>query len=248
MNTAEVLDLYDRADIYEAIYRGRGKDYAAESTITVRAVLDRKPDASSLLDVACGTGSHLRYFSERFAHVEGVDLSEDMVRTARANMPGVPIHQGDMRDLRLNRSFSAVTCMFSSVGYLASAAELDAALRSFARHLTPGGVAVVEPWWSPDTFLPGYVAGNVVEVDGRTISRVSHTVRHDEGCASRMEVHYVVAEPGTGIQHFTDTHVMTLFTREQYEHAFRAAGLSVEFVPYDQAGPGLFVGVRGTDR
>lgn len=246
MKKNEVVDLYNQADIYEAIYLGRGKDYEAESGVTVKKILDRNPGAKQLLDVACGTGSHLKYFADAFEHVAGIDLSEDMIRIARDYVPGVPLHQGDMRKFDLGRTFDAITCMFSSVGYLATADELNATLESFARHLSPGGVVVIEPWWSPDTFTTGYVRGDVVTVGGRTISRVSHSVWSEDRVASRMEVHYVVAEPGTGIRHFTDVHVMTLFSRKEYEHAFRRAGFSVEFVEYDQAGPGLFVGVLTT--
>ncbi|MER7406709.1 class I SAM-dependent methyltransferase [Streptomyces sp. NPDC000070] len=242
MNETEVIDLYDRADIYEAIYRGRGKDYAAESATVTKAILEHCPGAKALLDVACGTGSHLEHLATSFEEVCGLDLSTDMLRRARERLPELPFEQGDMRAFRLGRTFDAITCMFSSVGYLDTVADLDATLATFARHLAPGGVVVIEPWWSPDTFLPGYVQGDVVTVDGRTISRVSHSVRAEGRTASRMEVHYVVAEPETGIRHFTDIHVMTLFSREEYEQAFAKAGLTAEYVPYDHAGPGLFVG------
>lgn len=238
----EETGIYHRADVYHAIYEGRGKDYAAEASAVTRHIRDRHPEASSLLDVACGTGSHLRLFAESFDDVEGLDLSADMLTVAKRHVPDVPLHQGDMRAFRLERTFSAITCMFSSVGYLRDVDELDETLSTFASHLSPGGVIVIEPWWFPDTFLPGYVGGDVVAVDGRTISRVSHSSL--AGTASRMEVHYTVADPETGIQHFSDTHVMTLFGRDQYEAAFTRAGCSVEYVKSEQTGPGLFVGTR----
>lgn len=248
MNEAEVVGIYERADIYEAIYRGRGKDYRGEAAIVTGQILGRGPQARSLLDVACGTGSHLVHFARDFERVEGLDLTGEMLDIARERVPGVPLHQGDMRKFDLDGTFDAVTCMFGSIGYLVTTGELDAALETLARHLAPGGVLVIEPWWSPDTFTPGHVGGDVVTVDGRTISRVSHTVLHPDRGASRMEVHYVVADSATGIKSFTDVHVMTLFSEEEYRAAFRRAGLSMEFVPWDQAGPGLLVGVRTGDR
>nr|WP_232835412.1 class I SAM-dependent methyltransferase [Actinocorallia populi] len=237
--------MYARADVYEAFYRGRGKDYAAESEIVIGHVRDRAPAAASLLDVACGTGSHLKFFTGAFDRVAGLDISAEMLEIARSYVPDVPVTQGDMRDFTLGETFDAITCMFSSFGYLPTEEDLDATLRTFARHLNPGGVVVVEPWWFPDTFTPGHVAGDVVAVDGRTISRISHTVREPHGRASRMEVNYVVAERESGLRHFTDTHVMSLFDRERYQAAFERAGLTVEYVPYEHVGPGLFVGVRG---
>ena len=243
MDETDVQDVYRRAEMYEAVYRGRGKDYAREAKIVTGLVRDRAPGARRLLDVACGTGAHLSTFAAEFDDVAGLDLSEDMLHVARRRLPAVPLRAGDMRDFDLGRTFDAVTCMFSSVGYLADGAELDATLASLARHLEPGGVAVVEPWWSPDTFLPGHVQGDAVTVDGLTVSRVSHSVLLAERPASRMEIHWVVAEPDAGIQHHSEVHVMTLFSRQEYLTAFERAGFSAAHVRHELGGPGLFVGV-----
>ncbi|MBB1244124.1 class I SAM-dependent methyltransferase [Streptomyces durbertensis] len=230
------------ARIYEAQHRERGKDYVAEAKDVVREIHARMPAARSVLDVACGTGGHAGPFTEVFDEVQGLELSEPMLELAREALPGVPLHQGDMRDFDLGRVFDAVTCLFASIGYVGSEDELRAAIRTFARHTAPGGVVAVEPWWFPETFLDKHVSGDVVRVDGVTVARVSHTVR--DGDASRMEVRYLTADPEKGISSFSETHRAMLFTRESYEAAFRDAGLTVDYVPGVQCGRGLFVGVR----
>ncbi|PVC77707.1 SAM-dependent methyltransferase [Streptomyces sp. CS081A] len=230
------------AQVYDLVHRERGKDYRVEAEAVAAAARRHRPDASRLLDVACGTGGHLRHFAELFDHVEGLELSEPMADVARAALPGTTIHPGDMRDFRLGTGFSVITCMFGSIGYMESDTELRLALGTFARHLEPGGVVVVDPWWFDETFLDGHVSADVVTVDGVTVSRVSHSARR--GRASHMDVHVVVAEPGAGASHFVDRHVISLFSREEYEAAFRAAGLRVEYLPGQPSGRGLFVGVR----
>jgi SAM-dependent methyltransferase len=238
----ELPGIYHRAEIYDAIYQGRGKQYKDEAVTLAERIRERNPAVTSLLDVACGTGAHLRYFAGMVDHVEGLDLAEDMLRVARANLPGVPLHQGDMCDFDLGRRFDAVTCMFSSIGYLEDAGRLNAALRCFAGHLNPGGVVVVEPWWTPEKARSGQVVGDLVTVDGLTISRVSHVVR--SGAAHRMRVHYLVADAASGIRHFTDTHLLSVFHRREYEAAFTGAGCSVEFVETRPDRPGLYIGVK----
>lgn len=232
----------DLAGVYDAIYLARGKDYAAEAADVAALVTRRLPTARSLLDVACGTGSHLRHFGRHFAEVAGLELSTEMLAAARAREPAAAVYQGDMRTFDLGRVFDSVTCMFSSIAYMADQSELDAALARMAHHVVPGGVVVVEPWWFPETFLPGYVAADVGVAGARRVARVSHTVRVDG--ASRMEAHYLVADPEAGVRHFVITHVNTLFDREQYETAFERAGLGVEYLPDGPSGRGLFVGVR----
>jgi dTDP-3-amino-3,4,6-trideoxy-alpha-D-glucopyranose N,N-dimethyltransferase len=233
----------DTASVYHDFYRERkGKDYAAEAAQLAGLVRDRRPGASSLLDVACGSGSHLEHFVHEFGHVEGLELSADMIAVARPLLPGVALHQGDMRDFALGRRFDAVTCLYSSIGYMADEATLRGTIARFAGHLEPGGVLLVEPWWTPEEFLDRHVAGDVLTVGGRTIARVSHTVRH--GDKTRMAVHWTVADAADGPRHVAETHEMSLFTQDQYEDAFAAAGCSVERLRPGWSGPGLLVGVR----
>lgn len=242
MTTRPETLIYQRADVYHDFYQGRGKDYPGEAAAVLALFPEHLAEATSLLDVACGTGAHLHELSGSFDKAVGVDLSPEMLAVAARKNPRIPLHQGDMRDFRLGSRFSVVTCMFSSIGYLKDTADLQQAVQNLADHLAPDGVLILEPWWFPDTFLSGWVGADVVTANGRTISRVSHSVR--EGSASRMEVHYTVAAPETGIEHFTDTHVMTLFDRETYEAAFRGAGLEPRYTRDEAFTPGIFVGTR----
>lgn len=239
----ELSPIYRQAEVYDALYEGRERTYEADSQTMVKNIRDRNPSASSLLDVACGTGRNLGYFAGAFDHVEGVDLSQDMLRVARKRLPDAPLHQGDMKDFHLDRRFDVITCLFSSIGYLENAEQLNTALRCFSRHLNPGGLIVIEPWWSPENALSGRIMGDVVTVDGQTIARLSHTVV--EGKRHRMTAHYLVATAEDGIRHFTDLHLLTLFTRREYETAYAEAGISsVELLQTGPDRPGLYIGVK----
>lgn len=229
------------ADVWDLIYQnGRGKDYHAEAELVAKTILDGKPDATSLLDVGCGTGEHLAALSTLFDHVEGTDISEHMVRVAQAKVPSAKLHVGDMVDLDLGRTFDAVVSLYTVVGYLPSLDALRTAIRRLVAHLEPDGVLIVEPWWFKEQYLDGYIAGDVVRDGGRTVSRVSRTVERD-GRAS-MDIHYVVADEH-GIRHFTEHHDFGLWTREEYFQAFEDAGCTATFVP-DTLYCGMFVARR----
>ncbi len=145
--------MFDRsAHLYDLIYRF--KDYEAESRDLVTIVGERAPNATSLLDVACGTGEHLRLVRSSFDHVEGVDVEPDMVALARAKLPDVVVTEADMRTFDLGRAFDVVTCLFSSIGYLADAEELRASVARMAAHLAPGGVLVIDGWIRPEAWRP----------------------------------------------------------------------------------------------
>ncbi|MEU4532809.1 class I SAM-dependent methyltransferase [Micromonospora ureilytica] len=229
------------AEVYETIYRSRGKNWTTEAEDVVQLIRRRRPEAASLLDVACGTGAHLETFRKLFQDAEGVEIAEPMRKLALERLPGVTVHVGDMRDFELGRTYDAAVCLFSAIGYLVTVDDLNAAIGCMARHLVPGGVLVVEPWWFPEYHIEGYVAGDLARDEGRVISRISHSTL--QGRATRMEVRFTVAD-AAGFRDFTEVDVLTLFTRGEYETAFERAGCDLEFVPGPPSGRGLFIGTR----
>jgi SAM-dependent methyltransferase len=233
----------DVSAVYDLFYRGRGQDFVAEVAAVVRVVLERRPDAGSLLDVGCGTGEHLRAFAERFPDVAGLEMSEAMCVVARAKLPLAPVLQGDMRDFELGRSFDAITCLTSTLGYSSGTDELAGAVTAMVRHLTAGGVVVVDPWWSPAAFLDRHVAHDVVSDGSRTVARLSHSIR--TGMSVRHEAHYLIADAGSGIRHVTHVQPLTLFSPGEYLDAIEGAGCVAAHVRAPEfAARGLFVGVR----
>jgi dTDP-3-amino-3,4,6-trideoxy-alpha-D-glucopyranose N,N-dimethyltransferase len=229
------------ADVYDLIFGCRGKDYDGEAAEVGRQIRRRFPGANSLLDVGCGTGAHLVRFCEVFDHVEGVEPSPAMRRLAEMKLPSVSIHAADMRELCLDREFDAVSCMFGPIGYMADEQQLRTAIRCMAAHLVVGGVLVLDPWWFPENFIDGYVMAEVARDEGRSVARVSHSVRI--GSSMCITAKYLVGEP-TGIREFCTEDTLRLFREDQYADAFTKAGLTVEYLPAVATDRGLFVGTR----
>jgi SAM-dependent methyltransferase len=172
------------ADVYDLIHRAQGKDYAAEAAQVAHEVRARKADAASLLDVACGTGGHLLYLRDDFS-VGGVELDPAMLEVARRRLPEAELHAGDMRTFDMGRRYDAVTCLFSAVGYMLRREDLDLAMATMARHLVPGGVLIVEPWFHPDQWFDGHVVADAANEVDVAVARVSRSTR--DGNTSRFE-------------------------------------------------------------
>jgi SAM-dependent methyltransferase len=221
----------DLASAYELIYVvAGGKNYQREAYDIADLIRQRHPTANSLLDVACGTGLHLSHLRHSFAHVEGLELADPMRRAATARLDGIEVHAGDMRDFRLARTFSAVTCLFSAIGYARSVDELHQTLDCLAAHLEPGGVLVLEPWFTPSQWIAGPVDTGMADDGRRHLTRMC--VSHRTGTTSTLTMHYLLGETGTGIRHWTEEHSLTLFTNAQYLRAIQQAGLrDVQWLP-----------------
>jgi SAM-dependent methyltransferase len=241
-----MTDLYEHSvRAYELLHAARGKDYVREAAAVAERIRRRRPDARTLLDVACGSGLHLAAFTESGWDIEGTDLSEAMLAAARIRLPAVPLHLADMRTFRLDRPFDAVVCLFSAIGYMTTLDDLGAAVANMRDHLVPGGVLVVEPWFEPAAWHVGAVFSEAAKAEAGdlAVARVSRSWR--EGGESVIEMLYSVANPER-TSSFTETHRMGLFTVEQQLAVYRAAGLAVEHESPGLTGRGLIVAVNGS--
>lgn len=229
------------AAFYDAIYASRNKDYAQEAERLHELIRQHKRSfGKSVLDVACGTGIHIS-FLKKFYGVEGLDLEKRMLKIARERCPSVVFHHGDMVDFKLNRQYDAITCLFSSIGYVKTVGNLRKTVKNFARHLKPGGVAIIEPWFTPEAWHPGSVHATFVDQPELKIARINVSERKRR--LAVMNMHHLV---GThqGVTYFAELHEMGLFTHEEYLKAFRACGLQVMYDSEGLMGRGLYIGLK----
>jgi SAM-dependent methyltransferase len=237
----------EMAKVYDAIYQTR-KNYLEEATKVwqlTRSTLGDLVTRSDvrLLDVACGTGLHLQHFAPWFGHVEGLDLNEEMLAIARARLPDVPLHHGNMMDFDLGREFDVITCLFSAIGHMTRYTDMCEAIITMASHLRPSGVLFIEPWLEPDAFRPGTVHAYLVDTPEMKIAHINVSKLLDR--VSIHEMHYLVGRP-TGITSFVEVHELGLYTHEQYRMAFKNAGLTIHFDQEGLAGRGLYTGIKPT--
>jgi SAM-dependent methyltransferase len=93
---------------------------------------------SSVLDISCGTGRLVEALREEYT-VAGSDISEAMLRVARARNPGIDLRQGNMTSIEFGRRFDAVLCTYDSINYLLEDEEMTRALTNIRRHLVDDG-------------------------------------------------------------------------------------------------------------
>lgn len=225
---------------YDAIYGF--KDYARESDILHGLIQAHKRSVGNrLLEVACGTGAHLTHLRPHY-QAQGLDLSEEMLTVAREKNPDMTFSQGDMRTFDLNQRFDVVTCLFSSICYMQTPADLHAAVSNMAHYVQPGGVLLIEPWFTPDQFLPHTLHGGLmVNTPDLKICRMN--ISEVQGRLSIMAMHHLIATP-QAIEHFVERHEMGLFTHEEYLQAFAAAQLPVTHDSAGLDGRGIYIGLQ----
>lgn len=243
-DTSEYAKSYERqAAYYDAIYEAQGKDYKKESD-QIREVIEKykKSNGNDLLDVGCGTGGHFAFLREGFT-VEGLDIDQHMLQVARQRFPDITFHKGDMVNFDLSKQFNAVTCLFSAIGYAITVPNLQSTVKSLERHTKPGGVVIVEPWFSPEQWKVGRPAAVFVDKPDMKLARINISERRDN--ISIVNFHFLVATQGS-VEYFSELHELGLFTKEEYTEAFEKAGLQTTFDLQGITGRGLYIGVKSS--
>ena len=235
--------MYDKsARIYDLLYVGTGiKDYQAETAELRRIIEESRPGARTLLDVACGTGAHLAEL-RRWYDVEGADISPAMLVVARGRLPGIQLHEADMRTLELGRSFDAVICLFSSIGYITDPAEMRSTVARLAAHVAPSGLLILDGWIRPDEWSEGYrPEPEIARDDEMTVVRLA--VGRREGSITELDMHHLVQTAG-GVDYFMESHRLALTPTAEYVSAVESAGLSVQVITDYMPGRDRMVGLK----
>jgi SAM-dependent methyltransferase len=225
------------AQYYDKFYAE--KDYADEAERLLSLIKERLRSAGrELLDVACGTGHHIEHLKAHFA-AEGLDRQPELLEMARQRNPGIPFHLGNMVDFDLSHTFDVVTCLFSSIGYVRTLDNLQQAVGCMAHHLKPGGLLIIEPWFTPGDWHPGTVHATLIDEPELKIARVNTSLV--EGRLSYFDFHYLIAT-SQRTEHQMERHELGLFERDEMKAAFVGAGLEVSYDAEGLTGRGLWIG------
>ncbi len=222
---------------YDLIYSW--KDYKSESSKITDFIKERHPQATTVLDVACGTHEHAKYLTQ--FRIDGLDINQDFLDIAHTKNTTGSYYQGDMTDFHLGKTYDVVMCLFSSIGYVLTEGNVHKAIACFYRHTSPGGIILVEPWFTPDQWALGKL--HMTPVDNSDVKICRMNISEMRGKNSYLKFHYLLGTKA-GVEYFTEEHELGLFTKRQMKEAFTANQLEVEFDAEGLLGRGLYIGKK----
>jgi len=229
------------AKYYDRVYSYR--DYLDEAVRIQNLIIKYlESGGNSLLDVACGTGLHLKHLKDDFA-CTGVDISKSMLKIARKNAKGVTFKEADMKSLRLGKEFDVIVCLLSSIGYVKTAASLEKTIRNFSKHLKNGGLALIEPSHANSAYVKGEPRLTTYDGKDAKIARINYT--NFRQATAVLNMHILIAERGKDAKYFVDKHELGLFGINSTLRIMKAAGLKSKYLKNGlMTGRELFVGIK----
>ncbi len=97
-------------------------------------------EGKDYLDLACGTGPHIRHFIDFGYTASGVDINQPMLDIAQTRCPEGEFRQQDMSKLNLHEQVDLISCFLYSIHYNQSITTLTHCIESAHRALKPGGL------------------------------------------------------------------------------------------------------------
>jgi SAM-dependent methyltransferase len=230
----------ESSSFYDPIYATM-KNYEDEAAQIHARINKLRPAATTMLDVACGTGEHAKHLKAYF-QIDGVDLNPEFLKTAQSKNPEGFYKVADMTDFDMAKKYDVLICLFSSIGYVGTSERLKKTVRCFAKHLNHDGIIIVEPWLTPESWVQGRLHMVSVSEDELRICRMNISETKAKG-QSFFRFHYLVGTPA-GVSHFTEDHTFGLFTVNEMKQAFNEAGLVVDYDERGIFGRGLYIAER----
>jgi SAM-dependent methyltransferase len=223
-------------------------EYAEEAAFFTALIREAGgPGLRTLLELGSGGGNMAAHYVKDFEPTL-TDLSPEMIALSRTIHPTLEHHVGDMRTLRLGRTFDVVF-VHDALCYLTREDDLRQCMQTAWVHLRPGGVAVFAPDCTAESLRPGTDCGG--NDDGDRGLRYLEWSHPPEPGASEHVVDYVLAfhERGKPMRIDHDRHIEGLFSRDVWlrllaETGFRAHGRLLEHSEVELGDVEVFVAVR----
>lgn len=115
-------------------------DYQAQSSGIHRLHKIFGDGGHTHLDLACGTGPHVRNFIDFGYQSSGLDINQPMLSRAAMRCPEAQFYLQDMSCFKASESFDLITCFLYSIHYNANLKKLKQCLTSIHQALKINGV------------------------------------------------------------------------------------------------------------
>lgn len=188
-------------------------DYQAQSQCVQRVHQLFGNGGKRHLDLACGTGPHVRDFLDAGFQSSGLDINQPMLDLAHQRCPEASFSLQDMCGFRADQPLDLVTCFLYSIHYSGSVDRLRACIASVHAALVDGGVFCFNAVDKSQIDNSSFVS-HTAHQDGAEFRFSSGWYYSGEGEQQRLRLR-IERTDGGGTQLWKDEHPMVAVTFAQ---------------------------------
>jgi SAM-dependent methyltransferase len=200
-----------------------------------------KPAPRTVLELGSGGGNSASHLKSRF-EMTLVDISPQMLAVSRKLNPECKHVKGDIRTVRLGRTFDAVF-VHDAICHMTTESDLRAVMQTAYEHCRAGGVALFVPDFVRETFVEGTDQGGTDSARG-SVRFLQWIVDPDPSDTTYLVDFAILIRDRTGAARVVhDRHVQGLFPRAKWLRMLREVGFKASLVKDDEVRE-LFLGHR----
>jgi len=132
------------APLFDAMNPHRSRTALEADFLIAIAKQYTQRDQCSFLDIACGTGRHVKELVRKGYQVVGIDGSKELIKIARKTVPDAVFNQADMRSFHLDTPVDCAYSVWDSYVYLSRPEDMRAFARQCSAHIKRGGILVLD--------------------------------------------------------------------------------------------------------
>ncbi|MBN9681313.1 MULTISPECIES: class I SAM-dependent methyltransferase [unclassified Corallococcus] len=221
------------------------EEYCEEAEDLLPMLRPEEGPARTMLELGSGGGS-LAYHLKKHFTLTLTDRSAEMVAVSRKVNPECEHRVGDMRTLRLGRTFDRVM-VHDAIMYAVAREDARATVLTAAAHCRAGGRVVLLPDCVRETFEPLTESGGHDGPDGRGMRYLMWTWDPDPDDETfETAFAYLLREADGTVSMSQERHRFGLFRRDDWLEWMREAGCpaTTRRDPWNRE---VFIGVREQD-
>lgn len=209
-------------------------DYAEEAGIFHDAFC-QFGHPKTMLELGSGGGNNAFHLKKHY-QMTLIDLSPKMLKQSQYINPNLEHIPGDMRTIRLDRTFDAVF-IHDAIMYMRNEKDLRAALETAFVHCRPGGLALFVPDEVRENFLPGTSYGGHDDSDSqRGLRYLEWTWDPDPNDTTiTVEFSYLIRHENGLVCNEYDRHILGLFPYETWRRLIQSVGFDWHAIPYNHS-------------
>lgn len=219
------------SNYYNLLYRD--KDYQAEADYIEELVKKYSSIQSKvILDVGCGTGSHLEIFSRKGYTVYGVDISKEMIDIAVSRF--AEKLNGNFKccsaaDFNFGNKFELIISLFHVASYQNTNEKLYCFFKNIFENLEKGGIFIYDFWYGPAVINdPPVTRIKRLEDQDIKVTRIAEPERDVNNNTVDVNYELIIQDKKTGVVTFiNETHTMRYLFIPELEYMLGGIGFTI---------------------
>jgi SAM-dependent methyltransferase len=225
------MKLYNELAEYYFAIENKTRDFKNDINFIQSFIPNEK--FASLLDLGCGSGEHLDYFSKNGYNCTGLDSSQVMLDLAlKRNGQNIDYIHADMVHFDYFEKFDLIFSLFGSFNYILKNEDIDATLWNIRKAIKPKGRIILEIW----------NAEPLLKIKERKLNHVSTTIYNGTKIDRQRGFSIIEETPHTTVKVFykykifgnsdlrslSDNHIMRVYKENELDKFIENNGLIIE--------------------